>query len=85
MAPGNGPCAEAVAEVMQRLGAGRGRGARGLFVSVGDPALCQVIRGHLELDAVARQDADEVFAHFARDVGEYNVAIVQFYAKHRVG
>ena len=41
-----------------------------LFESVGDTALGQIVRGHLDQDLVARQHADAVLAHAASGVGD---------------
>lgn len=42
----------------------------GLRVAEGDAGFVEVVGGHLDIDAVAHADADEVFAHLAGDVGE---------------
>ncbi len=56
-----------------------------LFVAVGDPAFRQVVRSELDRDPIARQNADVMLAHLAGDVRGYDVAIIQFNAKHCVG
>src|SRR5680860_1650416 len=56
-----------------------------LLVPVGDPSPIQVVRGQLDLHAIARQDADVVPAHLARDVPEDLVVVVELDAEHRVG
>ncbi|MNJ60565.1 hypothetical protein D3C77_563070 [compost metagenome] len=50
-----------------------------------DAALGQVIRRHFQGDAVARQDADAVFADAARRVGADFDAVVQFDAVAAIG
>jgi len=51
------------------------------FIPVNDSAACQVVRGELNSYAIAQQDADVVPAHFAREIGQYLVAVVKPYAK----
>ena len=51
----------------------------------GDAAVGEVVRGHFDIDLVAGEDADAVFAHFAGGVRQNFVAVVELYAKHRVG
>ena len=46
--------------------------------------LGQVVRGHLERDFVAGEDADVVFAHFPGGISDHVVTIVQRYAKTRI-
>jgi len=50
-----------------------------------DPRLAQIVRGHLDIDLVADADADEVFAHFAGNMGEDFMAVWQSDAKHCPG
>lgn len=47
-----------------------------------DATFAQIVGGHLHADAVAYGEADEVFPHLARDMGEDFVIIVQFHAEH---
>jgi hypothetical protein len=54
-----------------------------LTQSIGDARFGQIVRGHLEADAVADGEADEMPPHFAGNVGEDFVLVVQHYAKHR--
>src|SRR6478736_2898080 len=56
-----------------------------LLESVGDPAAGQVVWRQLDADAVTGQDADEVHAQLAADVGEHPVAILQLDREHGVG
>ena len=43
----------------------------------------QVVGRHLDIDLVTDADADEIFAHLARDMGQDFVAIGQSHPKHR--
>ena len=47
-----------------------------------NPRFFQVVGRHLNIDLVADADADEVFAHFARDVGQDFVAVRKGHTKH---
>ena len=51
----------------------------------GDARLAQIVGGHLHVDFVADADADEVFPHFAGNMGEDLVAVGQSDTKHRAG
>ena len=51
----------------------------------GDAGFAEVVGGHFDVDFVADADADEIFSHFAGDVGEDFVAIGQSYTEHRPG
>src|SRR5690606_31128900 len=48
-----------------------------LLVAVGDAAAAEVVGGQLDLDPVAREDADAVLAHLAAEVTEHLVAVVE--------
>src|SRR5580704_5929300 len=61
----------------------RRRGA--VLVAEVDPAFAQIIRRHLYRNAVAGEDADAVFLHPARRIGERFMAVVETHAKPRVG
>jgi hypothetical protein len=50
-----------------------------------NPALVKVVRGHFQLHPVAIGEADEAFAHFARDMGENLVLIGQLHPEHGPG
>jgi len=50
-----------------------------------DASLTEIIRRHLDIDFIACQNADAVFAHLARGVSQHFVAIVEFDAEHSVG
>ena len=45
----------------------------------------QVVRGQLDGDLVAGQDADVVHAHLPGDVAEHNVPVLQLHPKRGVG
>src|SRR5690606_4555927 len=51
--------------------------SRRLLHAVGDATLGQVVWSHLDLDAIAGQDADVVLAHATGDVGDDLVPILQ--------
>src|ERR1044072_9762285 len=57
----------------------------GLAVAVGDPAAGEVIRRELDLDAVARRDADVVLGHLPGDRCEDGVSAVELHPEHRAG
>ena len=48
-----------------------------------DPRLVEVVRGHFHFHAVADDEADKTFAHFAGDGGEDLVLVVEFDPEHR--
>jgi len=50
-----------------------------------NPRFAQVIRRHLDVHFVSNADADEILAHFSRNVGEDFVAIGQGHSKHGSG
>jgi hypothetical protein len=56
------------------------RGAR-LFVAVGDPALGQIIRRHLDGDAIPGQDAYPVSAQFPGKMSEHETLGIELNAK----
>ena len=53
------------------------------FLSKNDARLGQIVGRKLHLHFVARDDADEMFAHFAGDVREDRPLTGQLHAKHR--
>src|SRR5690606_9515270 len=55
-----------------------------LFHAEGDATFAQVVRRHFNLDAVTGENTDVVLAHLAGDMGNDDVAVVQFYAEHGV-
>src|ERR1700690_33713 len=56
-----------------------------LLQAVRDPASRQVVRRKFDADPVARQDADEIHAELAADVGQDAVAVLEFDGEHGVG
>src|SRR5438128_6662453 len=63
----------------------RAAAVRRSFVPVNDPTTIQVVRRKLDRHLVARQDADEIFAHLPRYVSQYLVLILEFNPEHSVG
>ena len=55
-----------------------------LLVAVHDPAAREVIGRQLYDNTIVREDSDVVHSHFAADVGEHFVPIVEFYSEHGV-
>jgi hypothetical protein len=49
----------------------------------GNSRLGEIVRRHFEANAIPGCQPDEMFAHFARDVGQDFVLVVQFYLEHR--
>lgn len=49
-----------------------------------DAAFAEVVGRHFDIDFVAGQDADAVFAHFSRCMREHFMPVVQFDPEHRV-
>jgi hypothetical protein len=57
-----------------------------LFVPISDPAFGQIVGGHFNLDAVAGEDTDKIFAHLAADLCQHDVvAVIQTDAKEGIG
>ena len=56
-----------------------------LFRPPGDPAPGYVIGGHLDRHFIAGQDADEVHAQLAGDVGQNNMAVSDVHMERGVG
>ena len=52
-----------------------------LTAAVGDSALAEIVRSQLDRYRIARHYANEVFAHFASDVGYYSMAIFELNTK----
>lgn len=48
----------------------------------GDARFAEIVGRHLDIHAIADTDADEIFAHFARDMGQHFVAVGQSNAEH---
>src|SRR5438132_14000188 len=56
-----------------------------LLETESDASLGQVVGRHLDVDAIASQNADAVLAHLARRMGEDFVLVVQLHPEHGVG
>ena len=56
-----------------------------LLVAVDNAAAVEVVRAELNRDAVAREDADEVFAHASGDVSKGLMLIFKLDLEHRIG
>jgi len=57
-----------------------------LLVPISDPTPRKIIRRHFDLDAVAGENADKVFAHLAADLRQHNVlTVIQSNSKEGVG
>src|SRR5512133_3833204 len=56
--------------------------ANGSLVAVGDAPAGEVVGGQLELDAIARDDADVELLHLARGVGEDHRPLVDLDPVH---
>src|SRR5690348_8373688 len=57
-----------------------------LFLSENNSTPSEVVRGEFYLHAIAREDADEMLAHFSGDDAEdFLVGIVELQLEHRVG
>ena len=50
-----------------------------------DARFAEIVGRHLHVHFVTNADADEIFAHFARDMGKDLVAVGQRHPKHRPG
>ena len=57
---------------------------RDLFLTIRNAAFRQVIRRHFQRHSVAGQDADEMQAHFAADVGKHFMPVLEHDPKHCV-
>ncbi len=60
------------------------------FVQLGpepeyDAAFGQIVGGHLHPDAITDGKADEMFPHFAGDMGEDFVIIIELHPEHSAG
>lgn len=49
-----------------------------------DTPLCQVVGREFYSHSVASQDSDVVLAHFSRNVGRYDVTIIEFDTEHGI-
>ena len=54
-----------------------------LTMAESDPGFAKIVGGHLDVDLVANTDADEVFAHFTRDMRQDFMTIGKGHTKHR--
>src|SRR5260370_699804 len=55
-----------------------------LLVAMHNPAARQIVRRKLDRDFVSRQNPDEILAHFAGNVRQDLVLVLQLNAEHRV-
>jgi hypothetical protein len=58
---------------------------KSLLISESNAAFVEAVGGELDFDAVSGEDFDVVHTHFACDVAQNHVAIVQLDAKRSVG
>jgi len=56
-----------------------------LFMPERNTPLGQVVKGHLDVDFVARKDANAVLTHFSRRMRKHFVTVVQFDPEHGIG
>src|SRR5436190_21757671 len=56
-----------------------------LLVAIGDPTSLEVVRGDLDLDPVAGEDADPVHTHLSGAVSHHLLAVLQHKLAHGVG
>src|SRR5205814_4584891 len=56
--------------------------ANALPQAIGDARLVEVVGRHLHLDAITDGEPDETFAHFAGDVRQHLMFVVELDAKH---
>jgi len=55
---------------------------RSLTEAVNNPCFVEIVRRHLQLNAVARGKPDKAFSHFPRDVSEDMMLIRQLHPEH---
>src|SRR3954447_2353741 len=55
-----------------------------LLVAVGDPPALEVVRRDLDLDTVAREDADPVHSHLSGAVGQHFVPVLELHFEHSI-
>lgn len=55
-----------------------------LFIPIDYPSPCQIVRGQFNQDLIARQDSNEVLAHFARYMRQNQMLIFQFNPEHGI-
>jgi hypothetical protein len=61
-----------------------GSRSRCLLVTVDNAAAVEIVRAELNRDAVAGEDADEVFAHTSRDMSKRLMLILKLNFEHRI-
>src|SRR6185437_9551213 len=76
------PC-RLITRQRSHMGLTDGRTFMALPVPVGDSTAVEVVRTELDLDLVARKDADVVLAHLPGDRGEDGVASFELHPEHR--
>jgi hypothetical protein len=52
-------------------------------MAINNPRLVQVVGGHFHVDFVAHGDTDEIFPHFAGDMGEHFMPVRKRHPEHR--
>ncbi len=70
---------------MSRTGFGAETESEGLLVTVSDASLREVIRRHLEGDAIAGQNADAIAPQFAGQVSENGAVLIELNAEESAG
>src|SRR5258705_8418967 len=69
-----------------RRGLSLARTSKALTEAIGDAALGQIVRCHLDHHLVSRQNPNAILAHLAGGVGDNDVVICdQFHAEGRIG
>src|SRR3954451_13328510 len=76
------PC-RLITRQRSHMGLTDGRTFMALPVPVGDSTAVEVVRTELDLDLVARKDADVVLAHLPGDRGEDGMASFELHPEHR--
>lgn len=56
-----------------------------LFFAVSDPSPRQIIGGKFDGDAVARKNTNIEFAHFAGNMGQDDMSVIEFDPEHCIG
>src|SRR6266536_3426814 len=56
-----------------------------LFIPIDNSSPRQIVRGELDQDLVAGQDANEILTHLSGDMSQHHVFVLQFYTEHSVG
>ena len=55
------------------------------LVTVGDPALCQIVRGHFECYAVSSQDANSIAPQLAGQMRQHGSLLIELNAEKSAG